>query len=431
MTLAIIGVVILILLILFRVPVVIALSSVGFVGIWILKGFNVANTMAVLAPMGGIVNGEIATLPLFILMGCFALVGGVASDAFVALRRLMGGLPGGLGVATIAASTGFAACSGSSVASAVTMGKLAISEMEDNGYDGGLAAGICGAGGLLASSIPPSGLLVLYGLFSGESISELFIAGIVPGLLSAACMVFGIVMIAKLKPELAPHIMERFTVKEKLQVLPKLIGIVIIFGTLFLGLFTGLFTTTESAAFGALAALIILISKGKGFVKKFLSACKETANTSVMIFFLILSAYIFSRFLVLAGLPLAVQNFLLGLDVPPMVIILAMVLVYFILGMFLDSSTIVLLTIPIFLPIVEALGFNGVWFGLVTACMVEVGLLTPPFGLVCFSINSIAPNVGLVKVFKGSLLFVGMQMLTVVLILIFPNLVLWLPSLMG
>jgi C4-dicarboxylate transporter, DctM subunit len=432
MMITIMAILLLFLLILMQMPISFSLFIVGFVGIWCLKGFDVANSVIHLAPLSGVLSADIAALPLFILIGAFALSAGIAKDGYEVARVWLGKLPGGLGVTTVAAASVFAACSGSSTAGAITMGKLAIPEMRKNGYSDTLSFGACGAGGLLASMIPPSGMMVLFGLASGESISKLLVAGILPGVILVIAFSFGIIAIAKMKPSVAPVVTETYTWKEKMSVLPKTWGVFVIFGTIFFGMFTGFFTATEAAAWGAFISLILLIVRtGKGFYKHFVSACVESASITVSLLFLVLGAYVFSKLLIFSGLPRMISSTVSNLDLPPIVIMLGILATYFVLGMFLDGVTMLLITIPIYYPIITQLGYDGIWFGVIVVGMIEVGMVSPPFGLVVYSLKSIAPEVDLFKIFKGCMIFMVIQLVVIILLLIYPEMVMWLPDLMS
>lgn len=432
MLISIISIVLLFLLIILELPISFALFIVGFLGIWYLKGFEVANSVIHLAPLSGLLNNDVSALPLFMMIGAFALAAGVAKDGYDVARVWLGKLPGGLGIATIAASSVFAACSGSSAAGAVTMGKMAIPEMRGNRYSDTLSVGICGAGGLLASMIPPSGMMVLYGLATGESIGKLLIAGLVPGAIIVLAFCSGIIIISKIKPAAAPLVNETYTWKERFAVLPKTWGVFAIFGVIFFGIFTGFFTATEAAAWGAFIALLLLVIRsGKDFFRKFVSACIESASLTVSLLFLVLGAYVFSNLLVFAGLPGIISSAVSGSSLPPFVIILCIIAVYFILGMFMDGVTMLLLTIPIFYPIITALGYDGIWFGVIVVAMIEIGMVTPPFGIIAFALKSVAPEVDLHKIFKGCTIFMLIQLVVVIFLLIFPDVTTWLPNLMS
>lgn len=429
--LSVIAIVVMFSLVALGLPISFSLFITGFVGLWYLNGFTVANYILHFTPMSTVLAGEVSTLPLFILIGAFALAAGVATDGYRSARLWLGKLPGGLGIATVAASAAFAACSGSSIAGAITMGKLAIPEMKEAGYNDELSAGVCAAGGLLASMIPPSGMMVLYGLASGESIGKLLIAGIVPGLIIAFFFCIVIIATSKFKKGACPPITETITWKQRIQSIPQVWGVVAIFGTIFFGIFSGFFTPNESAAWGALIAMILIIVKArKGFTREFKIACVDSALITSSLFFLVLGAYVFSAFLIKAGLPEAIRETVVASNMPPLVILLGIIASYFILGCIMDGVTIMLLTIPIYFPIVTYLGYDGIWFGVIVVAMIEVGLLTPPFGLVGYTINAIAPQISLPKIFKGSLAFVLAEMIVVISLIFLPQLATWLPSLM-
>ncbi|MGE0801089.1 MAG: TRAP transporter large permease [Lautropia sp.] len=412
-------------------PISFSLFFVGFAGVFALQGFNVASSVMSLTPVGYLLGSEFAALPLFILLGSFAVASGIASMGFEAARAWLGRLPGGLGIATIASSAAFAACSGSSFAAAATMGKMAIPEMRQSGYSDRLATGTCAAGGLLATVIPPSGAMVIYGIASGESIGKLLIAGVVPGIVITLFFMAGIYGYARLNPAAAPLIDIRSTWRERLAYVPKLWGIATIFVVVFFGLFFGWFTATESAAFGALTSLaILLLRQGRRSLSAVIEACVECASLTATILFLILGAFVFNSFVVMAGLPKALTGFIVGLGVEPTLVIVVMMGFYVILGMFLEGAAMMLITIPIFYPVVVELGFSGIWFGVLVVMMLEIGMLTPPFGMVAFVIRSVAPSVPLADIFKGALLFAGLEGLVVALVIAFPAIALWLPSLM-
>lgn len=432
MIISLVAIVLLFTLVMLGLPISFALFMIGYAGVWFLKGFGVANSVVHYAPLGAVLAGEVSTLPLFILIGAIALSAGVASDGFKVARAWLGRMPGGLGVATITASSVFAACSGSATAGAVTMGKLTIPEMKANRYSGSLAAGIVGAGGLMATTIPPSGMLVLYGIVSNESIGKLLIAGVIPGIVLTLMFAGAIVLAAILYPQSAPLSKETYTWKERFRVLPRLWGVVVIFGTIFLGLFTGFFTPNESAAWGTLfAAVLLFVRARKRFFREFFKACVDSALITVSIFFLVLGAFVFSNFLIIAGLPEQISKTVVSLEMPPFVVLTVIISTFFVLGMFMDGVTITLLAVPIYYPVITQIGFDGIWFGIILVSMTDIGCLTPPFGIVAYVINAISPEINLVEVFKGCFLFVIIDLLCVILLCFFPEIVTWLPSLMG
>lgn len=431
MIISIIAIVLLMMLVLLGLPISLSLFLIGYSGIWYIRGFGVANSVVHYVPLGTVLSGEISALPLFMLIGTISLSAGVATNGFNVARMWLGRLPGGLGIASVTASGLFAACSGSATAGAVTMGKLSIPEMKASGYSDSLSTGIIGAGGLLATTIPPSGMLVLYGLVSNESVGKLLVGGVIPGIVLLLFFAAGIIGTAILYPKSAPTVKISYTWIERIRVLPQLWGVAVIFGTIFFGIFSGFFTATESAAWGALIATILMaIRLKKKFFKKFIEACVDSAVITVSIFFLVLGAYVFSNFMVLAGLPEEISKTIVSSNMPPYVILLAMIATYFILGMFMDGVTITLLTVPIYYPIVIQLGYDGIWFGIIVISMTDIGCLTPPFGIIAYVINAIAPEIDLTKIFKGCILFIVLDLLCVILLMIFPEIVTWLPSLM-
>jgi tripartite ATP-independent transporter DctM subunit len=413
------------------VPIAFSLLFAGFGGLFFLRGLTVANTLSLMAPLGPILGGDLATLPLFILLGSFALASGVTEDGFAFARAWLGRLPGGLGISTIAASAFFAACSGSSIASAMTIGKMAIPEMRRAGYHDSVATGTAAAGGLLATMIPPSGAMVVYGLVSGESIGRLLIAGAIPGVIIALTFTLALYLQSTMNPASVPLVQHNFTWRQRFATIPRTWGILVIFLTIFLGIFTGIFTASEAAAFGAsVALLLVVLKKRKQAGRALVDSCYDCAIGTASIVFLFFCAFVFSSFLVLAGLPQAIAETVTSSGLPPLTVVGLILLSYLVMGCFMDGMTMMLITIPIYHPIVLDLGFSGIWFGVLVIAMAEIGMLTPPFGIVAFTIAGVAPDIDLAQIFKGSMIFVLMELMAVVLVLFFPVLATWLPSLM-
>jgi tripartite ATP-independent transporter DctM subunit len=413
-------------------PVAFTLFVAGFTGIMWLHNFNLANSVMSLIPASGILGADLAALPLFILLGSFAMASGMIPDAYNTARAWLGRLPGGLGITTIAASAFFGACSGSSLAAAATIGKMAVPEMRKSGYAGWLSTSTCAAGGLLAIMIPPSGSMVIYGLAANVSIGRLLIAGILPGIMLAVTFAAGIYLIAKINPAAAPLSKVSSTWKERLLGIPRLWGIILIFLTISGGIFTGILTATEAAAYGALVALVVLVIKQRrASLRATMAACAESAMITCEIMFLILGAFVFSSFTIMAGLPTMVVDVFTSVGISPVVVIVVILAIYTVLGMFIDAITMMLITIPVFLPVITALGYDPIWFGVIVVAMVEIALLSPPFGVNAFILAGIAPDVPLTKIFQGSLLFIGLEFIMVVIVILFPQIALWLPSQMG
>jgi len=320
----------------------------------------------------------------------------------------------------------FAATSGSSVATSGAMGKIAIEEMKRYGYDQKLACGCVAAGGLLGVMIPPSIILVLYGVITEESIGKLLMAGFIPGFLTAGVFILGITVMAIGNPKLAPRAAAA-SLKERLHSLKGGIGIFVLMLSVLGTLYAGLLTPTEAGAFGAFVAFLFFVFKNREW-KAFVASVKESSQITSTIFGIIVGASIFGKFLVLAKVPLYTSRFMVGLDVSPVVVLLLIVFVYLLLGMFLDPVSILVLTLPLFYPVVTKLGYNGIWFGIFVTLMIEVSLVTPPVGFNVFVIKSIAPEVPLEDVFRGVTMFLVMMMIVLILLVMFPQIALWLPN---
>jgi tripartite ATP-independent transporter DctM subunit len=306
------------------------------------------------------------------------------------------------------------------------MGKIAIEEMRRYGYDLKLACGCVAAGGLLGIMIPPSIILVLYGVITEESIGKLLMAGFLPGFLTAAVFIAGITLLVIRNPKLAPRTAPA-PMKERLRSLKGGIGILVLMASVLGTLYAGVLTPTEAGAFGAFVAFLFLIIRNPSW-KTFVASIKESSQITSTIFGIIVGASIFGKFLVLAKVPLYTSRFMIGLEVSPLTVLLLIVLVYLLLGMFLDPVSILVLTLPLFYPVVTKIGYDGIWFGIFVTLMIEVGLVTPPVGFNVFVIKSIAPDVPLEDVFRGVGVFIVMMMIVLVLLVMFPQIALWLPG---
>lgn len=473
---AIILVLFLVLLVI-EMPVALALAGSGFLGVVLLGTFDIGMSTLAGQPFAAVSNYSYSIIPLYILLGMFALQGGLASRLFsiaaVALRKV----PGGLGIATVGACAGFAAVSGSSLATAASVGKLSVAEMQRYGYPSSLAAGIVAMAGTLGILIPPSVVLALYGVVSGESIAQLLVAGLVPGLLFALIIAGTvIVMVLRLRPALVgtesgssnlhevlstaahssgtrpgssdqnPEVPlsaaerkaidevpeqdeEEWTAWSKIRAVGWILGI---FTIILLGVFTGWFTVMESAAFGAALALIMLVVERwkSGIVAtfgKFRDALVETASVASMALGLVMGASIFTFFLVTARVPIMISEAITGLDVPPMLIVAIILIALIPLGMFLEGLSMMIIVVPLIHPVVVEMGLDGIWFAILFVIMLEIGMVTPPVGINCFVVSS-ATGVPLVSVFKGVLPFIGSAMILVAILMIFPDIVTWLPA---
>jgi tripartite ATP-independent transporter DctM subunit len=340
----------------------------------------------------------------------------------------VGWVPGGLAVATVFATAGFAAVSGASTATAAVFSRVAIPEMLKYGYDKKLAAGVVAAGGTLASLIPPSAILVIYAIIVEESVGELLLAGFLPGAVSALIYAGIIICWALYKPGDAPAV-KGYIWKERGLALPGISPIFLVVAIIMSAIYNGWATPTEAGALGATVVFLIALFRGIG-LKTIKDALMESAKLTAMIFSLIWGVLIFVRFLGFSGLPEAFTTWILSLDASPVVIMICILIAYSLLGMFMDAIGMLLLTLPVVYPAVIALGFDSIWFGIIVVKMAEVCLITPPIGLNCFVVNGVRPDISLTQVFRGIALFFVADVITIAVLLAFPEIVTWLPDLM-
>jgi len=420
------GIVALVALISSGVPIAFSLAGVGLLGILALKGLGIAVNAGGTLPYSAIAAYTLSAVPMFVLMGELADLAGVSAQLYRAGYNWLGRLPGGLAIATIFACAGFAATSGSSVATAATMGKISIPEMKRYGYDDKLSTGSVAAGGLLGILIPPSIPLVLYGIMTGESIGKLLLAGIVPGLLTALLFALSISLRVWANPHLAPKA-SGVSWSEKVNSLGAVWGVGVLFFAVIGGLYSGIVTPTEAAAVGAFAAFLMAVVKLRFRLAKLGEAFGQTARTSGMLFTILVGTALFTLFLTYAGVPAWLSKTITAIPASPLVLLIAVLFIYVPLGMFLDPMSMLLLTLPIVYPVVQALGFNGVLFGILIVKMIEIGLLTPPVGLNVFVVKGIAPEVPLDRIFAGVVWFLLVEVAIIALLIVFPEIALWLP----
>jgi tripartite ATP-independent transporter DctM subunit len=412
------------LMIFFGMRVAFASALAGTVGlVWILstklgleKALYAGLGMAGTIPHSKAVTYALSILPMFILIGFLAFHAGLTKSLFEAAKRWLGRLPGGLAVATVFATAGFAAVSGASTATAAVFARVAIPEMLKDGYDKKLAAGVVAAGGTLATLIPPSAILVIYAIIVEESVGQLLLAGFLPGIVSA--LIYGLGPKTRI-----------FSFKEKIVSLPGTVPIFSVIIIIFGSMYFGWATPTEAGALGAFVVFVIAVLKGmKASALK--SALYETAKLTVMIFSIIWGVLVYVRFLGFAGLPDAFSNWITSLDYPPLAILLCILLVYAILGMFMDAIGMLLLTLPVVQPAVIALGYDPIWFGIIVVKMAELCLITPPIGLNCFVVSGVRPDIPVQDVFRGCAPFFVADVITVGVLIAFPSIVLFLPNAM-
>jgi tripartite ATP-independent transporter DctM subunit len=408
-----------------------AAGIVGLGGLVALRGWDPALGLAGLLTYAETARYSLSVLPMFILIGLLAFHAGMTQRAFAAARAWTGRLPGGLAVATVFATAGFAAVSGASTATAAVFTRISVPEMLKAGYDPRLAAGVVAAGGTLASLIPPSAILVLYGIIVEESVGALLLAGFIPGVLSAILYAGLIVARVSLKPEIGPSTVEPIAFADKIKATGRSWGIIAVIGTVLVGLYTGWMTPTEVGGVGAALVFAMAILNRKTPRHKIVEAFVDTARLTAMVLAIVWCVLVFVRFLGFTGLPGALADWIGGLEVPRLVILLAILATYMILGMFLDGLGMLLLTMPVVYPVIISLGYDPIWFGILVVKMIEIGLVTPPIGLNCFIVNGVRPDIKLETVFRGVGPFVIMDLFTVGILIAWPDIVLWLPRTMN
>lgn len=427
-TIGSIGIAVLVLLVFLGVPVAYASAFTGIAGIMIIRNATVSEGLAGMIPFANSAQYSLSVLPLFVAIGFLAMHAGITTSAYDAARKWVGRAPGGLATATIFASAGFAAVSGASTASTAVFTRLALPEMEKRGYDKAFAAGVVAVGGTLAALIPPSALLVIYGILVEASVAKLLLAGFLPGVMSIFVYLIVITVVVKLNPKLAP-IEPSVPMMEKIRALPQVMGVFSVVGVILVGIYLGWMTPTESAGV-ATAIILVMAVRKRMALREFGNGLLDTVQTTAMIFMVIWGVMIFVRFLAFTGLPAAVTESVLGLDVPRWVILMGVIVMYLLLGMILDGLGMMLLTLPVVFPAMMGLGYDPVWFGILLIKLIEVGVVTPPVGLNCYVVNGIRPDIPLEKIFRGVAPFLVGEIFIIAVIVAFPDFILWLPNMM-
>ena len=434
MTESLIGLVALLTLIFLRVPIAFAMASVGAVGFALLRNWPATWSMVGTVAFNTGLSYSLSVIPLFILMGNLLTRAGVSHGLYAAANHLLRGTRGGLAMASVIACGGFSAVCGSSLATAATMTKVAMPSMRRFGYADSLATGSIAAGGTLGILIPPSVVMIIYGLLTESDIGKLFIAGVIPGVLGILFYVVTVAIIVRIKPDSAPFSenVESFSTRERVGVL----AVVGLFGLIMTGIYGGFFTPTEAAGIGTAFAFLIARIVGSLHIRTLLIACVESARTTAMIFAIIIGAEIFSNFINLAGLPDGLASFIANLDVNAYLVIAGIVGTYFLLGCVLESLSMILLTVPVFYPLMFELNFGAealldpeavlIWFAVIVVVVTEISLITPPVGLNVFVLRSVLPDVSLGTIFRGVTPFWIADVIRLTLLIAFPTLSLWL-----
>ncbi|WP_138422273.1 TRAP transporter large permease [Maritimibacter alexandrii] len=412
-----------------RIPVAFAMFTVGFIGNMILNSPQAAMSQLASDSFSLAATVELVVVPLFILMGNVATETGMSRKLYDAAYAWIGSIRGGLASATVVACGGFAALSGSSVASALTIGRVSLSEMERFKYDNRLSTGVVAAGGTLGILIPPSTGFVIYALLTQQSIGRLFLAGVLPGLLLLSMFILTILIITWFKPEMGPK-GPKTTLSDKMRstggAAPILLVIVLTIG----GIYTGIFSPVEASAVGA--GLIILIGalSGKLTLKTFWKAAQDSVVTTATVMLILISAYMIKTFLALSHIPQWLGGFLETADISTLGVLSIMLLIYLVLGCFLEGFAMMVLSMPIFFPVVQQLGIDPIWFGVLVVLTLEMGLISPPVGLNVFIVKSVAPNVSLGRMFRGVAPFWLAMFITLIILVAFPQISLILPDTM-
>ena len=437
LTIGIIMTSLLLVLVVIGMRVAYATATIGFLGLVAIfsmkmgvpKGLWIAIQMAGTVPHSKSSTYALSVIPTFILIGYLAFHAGLTKKLFEASKRWLGWLPGGMGIATIFSTAGFSAVSGASLATTAVFSRIAIPELLKIGYSKPLSAGVVAAGGTLATLIPPSTMLVIYAVIVEQSVGKLLLAGLLPGFFSAFIYMGLLLVIGIKSPTQAPRIMG-YTWMQRFQSIPYVFPILVVIFSIFGGIYFGIATPTEAGAVGTMV-IMGYAYYNKITWKDFKKILIETSRITVMIMTMIWGILIFVRFLGFSGVPDALKIFITGLDYPPMVILLCILLVYAILGMFMDAIGMLLLTLPIVYPTVIALGFDPIWFGIIVVKMVELCLITPPIGLNCFVVSTVRRDIPVQTVFKGCFPFFLMDVLTIGLLIAFPSIITFLPNTMG
>ncbi|GAA5153463.1 TRAP transporter large permease [Microbacterium pseudoresistens] len=439
------AVILLIILICLRVPVAFALIGTSAIGLAVASGMGIAERALGSSAFGSTADYALAVIPLFVLMGAFAARAGLAGDLFDVIERHTKKLPGGLAIAGISASAGFAAITGSSVATVASIGKTAIEEMRSHGYDVRFAAGSVAIAGTLGIMIPPSVALVLYGIVTGTSIGQLLIAGVVPGIVSAILYALVAIILATRRPELAggaSRAARSSPTSPPVAIAPawdnkkywSVVKVAVLFGIVIVGVYSGVYTATEAGAIGAFAAVLLLLFTGQRDgsprLRALGGALLESTRLTSSVFLIVVGGALLTFLMVRLGVPAAFAEWAGSLPVPGWTLVVVLLLIMVPLGMFLDSISIILVFIPVVFPVVEALGYNPIVFGILAIKLIEIGMVTPPVGMNAFVIASSVPGVRAEDAFRGVLPFLLADVAFVILIMMVPDIVLFLPNAM-
>ena len=430
MTAGLIGLCLLFIAFLAGLPVFTSLILVGFVGMCYLRGTNAGLSVMGSSPFGTVSHYTFSVIPLFVLMGEFCFFAGIGRDLYDMAYKWLGPLPGGLAMGTVGACGGFAAVCGDSMATAVTMGTVAIPEMKRYQYDSRLAAGCVAAGGTLGVLIPPSLAFILYALLADQSIALLFIAGILPGILLILLFMLSIYLRARRDPELGPP-GPRTTAREKIYSLKGVWATLLLFAVVIGGMYIGVFTPTEGGGIGAFGALAIGVARRRLDWNGILFSLLEAGKISAVCIGILLGAQVFGVFMAASKLPIDLANYVAQLPVSSLVILIAILVIYLFLGCLMPAIPMLILTVPIFYPVVTSMGYDPIWFGVIMVLMFEMAVITPPMGINVLALQTVTKDISLSDMFRGVLPFLVAMIFCVIILIIFPQIALFLPNLYG
>ncbi len=419
----IIGIILFLFLVFFKVPIALSMSLVGFLGYGYIVSLGAASRLLASEIFSSFSSYSLSVIPMFVLMGFLAYYAGIGNKLFSFAYKIIGRLPGGLAMASQVACTIFGAICGSATATAATIGSVAIPEMKKYDYDSSLSAGCIAAGGAIGVMIPPSIIFILYGVATEQSIAKLFLAGILPGILLMCLYIIAIWVVCTKNPNLGPTATgPRLSLREKIRPLKGvLLQVFAVFCLSLGGLFAGWFTPTEAGGVGAAGVLVVTVIDGSMSWKKFVSALKDTTSMVAMIMFLVAGATIFGRFMTISRIPEAIAQWISALPLPPFFVMVIVLLIYVALGMFIEAIPLILLSVPIFFPlVVNVLGYDPIWFGVIIVMVGALGIITPPVGINVYVVSTIAREIPIDKIFRGIVPFLIAAIICCILLILFP-----------
>ncbi|MGX1099865.1 TRAP transporter large permease [Amorphus sp. MBR-141] len=427
---ALIGFLIMLALIAVHVPIGVAMALVGVVGFGQMAGWAPAVSLMATEPASAMANLDLAVIPLFMLMGSLAAAGGLAGDIYNLAYALVGHRRGGLATTTIVASAGFGAICGSGVATTATFGRVALPEMLKRGYAADLAAGSIAAGGTLGIIVPPSSMMILYAVLTEQSVLDLFVAAIIPAALAVALHIVAIQIKLIRDPEAGPR-GEKSTLQERLHAFREAWGVILLAVVVMGGIYSGIFTVNEAAAVGVVIAFVIALLKRRLSWRSFVRVLAEASAGTAMIYIMVFGATIFSYFIAITGGAAYLVGLISALPVPPEAIIFGLLVLYIFLGAFFDEVAAMVITLPFVIPVIQTLGYDLVWWGIVNVVVIGIGMLTPPIGINVMVLNSMHKSISLGTIYRGILPFLCVDLVRLALLVLFPVLTLWLPRVLG